>query len=265
MNEALQFATTLARQVGQLLLGYFQTGWSSYQVKEDYSIVTEADIAADQLVAKMIREKYPSDLILSEELSPQLTFTEGNVVWIIDPLDGTTNFSLGLPLWGISIARVQNHHPDLAVIYFPVMDELYTAQAGDGAIYNGVQFQVIPPVKDQTAPFFGCCSHTHKEYDVRVPYKTRILGSTTYNLCAVARGAAVLGFEAVPKIWDLAAGWLLVQEAGGVIEVYDGPSLFPLSSEIHYARQAYPTISAATPAMIAKGRDMITPKRDGTG
>jgi len=260
MSQALEFASDLACQAGQLLCEFFRQGGGNYHLKDDYSIVTEADLAVDHLVTGKITEQYPSDSILSEELHPRLPGGEVHAVWIIDPLDGTTNFSLGLPVWGVVIARIRERYPDLAVLYFPVMDELYTAQAGGGAYMNGIPIHVQPPMKDKPATFFSCCGHTHKQYDVRVPYKPRILGSAAYNFCAVARGAAVLGFEATPKIWDLAAGWLLVREAGGVVEAYDGASPFPLSSEVDYARRAYPMLSAATAAVVAKGRDMIRPK-----
>jgi myo-inositol-1(or 4)-monophosphatase len=257
MNELLQFSTDLARRSGKLLLDYYRVGGSETRLKSDFTVVTEADLAADRLVTGTIREAYPQDLVLSEELHPSLPPEHTGPVWVVDPLDGTTNFSLGLHIWGVSIARVVNGTPEIAVAYFPLIGELYTAQCGAGAYLNGERIQAQEPIKGKPTTFFACCGHTHKRYHVSVPYKPRILGSAAYNFCAVARGTAVLGFEATAKIWDLAAAWLLVPEAGGVIEVHHGHAPFPLAPGLDYTALAFPTLAAATTNLVAKGREMI--------
>jgi myo-inositol-1(or 4)-monophosphatase len=262
MTETLQFTIDLARRAGKLLLEYYRLGGSETRLKSDYTVVTEADLAADRLVTQAILEAYPQDFILSEELHPFLPQELTGNVWIVDPLDGTTNFSLGLPIWGVSLARVVNGRPQTAVSYFPLINEIYTAQSGSGAHLNGERIRVQEPVKGKTTTFFACCGNTHKRYHVSVPYKARILGSTTYNFCTVARGAAVLGFEAVPKVWDLAAAWIMIPEAGGVVETHHGDAPFPLVPGLDYTALAYPTLSAATVAMVAKGREMIRTKED---
>ena len=260
MSTALGFAASLARRTGELLREYFRPFGMQIQLKADQSVVTQADLAADLLIAQAIREAFPEDGIISEELLPGLPVDHPNAVWIVDPLDGTTNFSLGLHIWGVAIARVVNGAPEIAAIYFPLLDELYTAQTGAGAYMNGERIQALPPDKNRPAAFFACCGNTHRHYTVNVPYKPRILGSAAYNFCAVARSAAVLCFEARPKIWDLAAPWVLVPEAGGVIEVYNDPSPFPLIPGQDYAARAFPSLAAATTQMVAKGREMILEK-----
>lgn len=262
MTETLQFTIDLARRAGKLLLDYYRLGGLETRLKSDFSVVTEADLAADRLVTEAILETYPQDLILSEELHPSLPQEHTGVVWVVDPLDGTTNFSLGLPIWGVSLARLVNGTPQTAVSYFPLIDELYSAQLGLGAYFNGERVRAQEPIKGKITTFFACCGNTHKRYDVSVPYKARILGSTTYNFCAVARGVAVLGFEAVPKVWDLAAAWIMIPEAGGVIETHHGDAPFPLVPGLDYTARAFPTLSAATVAMVAKGREMIRIKED---
>jgi len=257
MNETLQFATDLAHRTGKLLLEYYRSGGAEIRLKADQTVVTEADLAADRLVTQAIGEAYPRDLILSEELHPFLSPEHREAVWIIDPLDGTTNFSLGLHIWGVSIARVVDGLPETAAIFFPLVNEIYTAQAGHGAFMNGERIQAQPPLKGKPTTFFACCGHTHQLYRVNVPYKPRIMGSAAYNFCAVARGIAVLGFEATPKIWDLATAWILVPEAGGVIETHHGPAPFPLMPGTDYTNLAFPTLSAATASMVERGREMI--------
>ena len=259
MNPHQQFAAQLARQAGGLLLDYFKPSGTHANLKSDRSVVTEADLAADRLIADAIRTAYPGDGLLSEEL--QTTLGKNTpAVWVIDPLDGTTNFSLGLPIWGVCIARLVEGQPNLAAVYFPVLEELYTAESSAGAFRNGEPMQVKPPIPDQPTAFFSCCTRTHRKYAVDLRYKTRILGSASYTWCAVARGAAIIGFEATPKIWDIAAGWLLVSEAQGMIGTFDGSQPFPLIPGFDYRAQDFPTVAAATPELAAKAREQIKPR-----
>lgn len=260
MQSKLEFAIQTSRKAGRLLLDYFQPSGTQADLKADHSVVTEADIAADKMIAKDIQASYPTDRIISEELQTSIPDYTGKNVWIVDPLDGTTNFSLGLPIWGVLIALTVDGWPELASLYFPAIDELYTAQRGQGSYLNGKQITVQPPDPKKPWSFFSCCSRTFRNYTVNIPYKTRILGSAAYSLCCVARGIALLGFEATPKIWDIAGAWLLVQEAGGVIDPYDDSAPFPLIPGKDYSRQDYPTLAAATPQLISKAHSQINPK-----
>ncbi len=260
MTAALAFAIQLAHQAGQLLLDH-HSRIKEAKLKPDRSIVTDADLAADRLIAGEIHAHYPGELILSEELQPQLSGSPGGSMWVIDPLDGTTNFSLGLPFWGISIARLFNGRPDMGVLYFPQLDELYSAQAGGGAEYNGSALLSEHPLVNQPVSFFSCCSRTYRKFDIKLRYKPRILGSAAYSLCSVARGIAVIAFEATPKIWDLAAAWLLVQEAGGIIESYDGSAPFPLREGVDYRQTSFPTLAAISATQMTEARQKIIRKQ----
>jgi myo-inositol-1(or 4)-monophosphatase len=259
MTTALAFAIQLAQQAGQLLLNHHNRT-ASARLKSDRSIVTDADLAADRLIAGEIHANFPGELILSEELQPQLSGKPGGSMWVVDPLDGTTNFSLGLPYWGISIARLFNGKPAMGVLYFPQLDELYSVQAGGGAEYNGSTLVSEHPLVNQPVSFFSCCSRTYRKFDIKLRYKPRILGSAAYSLCSVARGIAVIAFEASPKIWDLAAAWLLVQEAGGIIESYDGIEPFPLREDVDYRQTSFPTLAAISTPQLAEARQKIIRK-----
>jgi len=176
--------------------------------KEDRTVLTEADLAADRFLTQAIQAAFPEDYILSEEMNTQAPMT-GQPVWVIDPLDGTTNFSLGVHYWGVSIARVVNGWPETAAVYFPVIDELYTAQRGAGSFLNGDRLKTTP--FDPSLPnLFFCCSRTYQHYRVKLRIKHRILGAAAYNFCAIASGRAKVGFEVTPKLWDIAAGGLLI-------------------------------------------------------
>lgn len=250
----------LARETGQLLLGYYRRSGVAASLKPDRSLVTEADLEADRLIAESIGRRFPGETLVSEELNQSLPEQPGRAVWVVDPLDGTTNFSLGLPIWGVLLARLVDGWPQTAVCYFPLLDEMYIAERGTGAFLSGEPIWARPLDPAQPSPFFACCGRTHRRYQVGVPYKPRILGSSAYTLCSVARGAAVLGFEAAPKLWDLAGAWLVVEEAGGIVAPYAGQWPFPLAGGKDYGQTIYPLLAAATSEMIEKGRGMIQPK-----
>jgi myo-inositol-1(or 4)-monophosphatase len=260
MSQELEFAVDLAKNAGELLVDLYHSSGMQASLKADRSVVTEADLAADCFIRAAIAEAFPGEQLLSEEHAAQIADL-ACPTWIIDPLDGTTNFSLGLHVWGVLIARLVDGRPHTAACYFPLLAELYTAEHGAGAFLNGEPIQAKPPDKDQPVSFFSCCARTHRNYTVDIPYKPRILGSAGYTLCAVARGAAVLGFEATPKVWDLAAGWLVAQEAGCAIAPYSGPSPFPLQPSQDYNALVYPTLVAATSERLAWGRQRLTPLR----
>jgi myo-inositol-1(or 4)-monophosphatase len=222
-------------------------------------VVTEADLAADQFITKEIEQNYPHDEIVSEESSHFLKDTQ-SPTWVIDPLDGTTNFSLGLPIWGVSIARLEDGYPVLGAIYFPRLNELYTALQGSGAYLNGVRLLAREPDPTQPMSFFACCSRSFRAFNISVPYKPRIMGSSVYSFCLVARGSALLALDVTPKIWDLAAVWILVKESGGTIDTFEGSSVFPISPNIDYSQTSYPTLASATQKLFEMGHRKIQRK-----
>lgn len=264
MDAAAAFAEEIAKKTGELLLDYFRKTDLEAGYKADKTVLTEADLAADNLLRQEIHGRFPKDIILSEEDEESIfPLSEGEVdkpMWILDPLDGTTNFSLGLHIWGVLIARLEGGTVQLSIMYFPRLEECYSARRGEGAYLNGQRIHVIPPDPDRPWSFFTCCSRTHRRYHVRIPYKPRILGAAAYSFCSVARGMAVLGFEATPKIWDIAPGWLLVEEAGGVVETLKGIAPFPITARIDYGSKFFPTIIAANRELADRAQKQIIPK-----
>jgi myo-inositol-1(or 4)-monophosphatase len=257
MESTLTFTTRIAEQVGELLLEQFKRTDKKPQTKADFSLVTEADVQADKYLTQEILAAYPQDSLLSEELHHISPEDASGGVWVVDPLDGTTNFSLGLAHWGTSIARLVDGVPTLAVMYFPLLGETYAAERGCGASFNGNPMRIKTPDPQDKSTFFVCCSRTFRNYTVGIRYKTRILGSAAYSFCTVARSMALIAFEARAKIWDLAAAWLVVQEAGGCITAYDDRSPFPLNPGTDYSQLDFPTLAAASPALLEKGRTQI--------
>ena len=263
MTSRYDFAISLAKEAGQLLVQILNSSNFSTSYKSDRSVVTEADIASDKLILSAIQNRFPKDSILSEELHPtgaSIPNSLDKYLWIIDPLDGTTNFSLRLPHWGVSIACLYNGKPLIGCVYFPMIDELYSAQKGEGAYLNGNLITTNSEFSRQNLSFFSCCSRTHQRFEISVPYKTRIMGSACYTLCSVAKGTAILGFEATPKIWDIAAGWLIIQEAGGLVESLDGRQPFPIANDIDYSKTSFPVIAGKDQMIVSKAHQQIIPK-----
>lgn len=259
LADDLTFARDLALRVGTLLDGFFHGKHLDVGLKDDRTLVTEADLRADELVTSAIGERYPDDYVLSEERETSYAPTSPGA-WVVDPLDGTANFALGLHGWGVSIARMWNGEPVAGVLHFPAVGETFTAIRSQGARLNGMPVRVADRDPRHGVGFFACSSRVYRRYDVTLPYKTRILGSATYTLGAVARGTALIAFESTPRIWDIAAAWVVVREAGGVIEAFEGPSPFPLQAGIEYRGRVHPTLAAATPALLAEARAHIRRK-----
>lgn len=245
MSNPLEFAVQTARQTGEILLEHFSLGGTLANLKADHTAVTEADLAADRYITQAIQKNFPEDAILSEE-SNQYVKDASQPIWIIDPLDGTSNFSMGLPVWGVSIARLRKGIPETAAVYFPWLDELYSSQKGQGAFLNEENIHTKTPQEGQPTAFFSCCTRTNSNYHIRVPYKIRILGSAAYDMCSVARGSSAVAFQASPKIWDIAAGWLLIIEAGGTLNTSFGDSPFPIQPNHDYSKHSFPVLMAAT-------------------
>ena len=251
MTNTRLFAQNLAAETGELLSSYFKLSGIDPDVKADHSVVTEADLVADTFIQNTIRQAFPEDEILTEETNT-IDIDPDKPLWVIDPLDGTTNFSLGMHTWGVSIGRLVNGFPDTAALSFPRHQELYSAQRGEGAFLNDQLFMVQPLRPSMPTAFFTTCSRSIRQYHLDIPYKFRLLGAVAYDFCLVARGAALLAFHAIPKIWDIAAGWLVLEEAGGYATCHTSGSPFPYFAPNQPPGTPFPVLLAANQALADK-------------
>ncbi len=230
----LNFAIQTARDAGRLLA---ERLGRALQVtnKGDIDLVTEADLASERLIIDRIRTYYPRHAILAEESGlsdAAINIGEPSAWrWIIDPLDGTTNYAHGYPCFCVSMALEHAGVLELGVIYDPVLDELFTAERGQGAALNGRRARV-----SQVSDLSHALLCTGFPYDVRERNEfARHFTSFIMQAQAVRRdGAAALdlaylacgrfdGFwEEGLKPWDVAAGVLMIEEAGGRVSNYDG-------------------------------------------
>lgn len=250
-------AAEAALIAGKELLALYKEGNRGGEMKPDHTLVTKADHQADKLLQKLIQEQFPGEGILSEENSTVYPATEH--AWVIDPLDGTVNFSQGLHYWGISIAHLVNGQPQDGAVFFPMLDELYTASRGEGAFLNGKPLSLKEGPDQQLFPLFVHCSRMHKRYTVKTRYKKRSLGAAAYHLCLVAKNTAAIALESTTKIWDFAASWLIVEEAGGAIQTLAVEKPFPAQPGIDYAKKPYPILAARSTTLLAEFASGITP------
>jgi myo-inositol-1(or 4)-monophosphatase len=224
MSTYLPFAATIAREAGRLLKSKLNDR-HTIDFKGEIDIVTEADRMSEALILSAIRRRYPGHDILAEESSA--TKNGSSFRWIIDPLDGTTNYAHGYPVFCVSIALEIEGEICLGVVFNPMLDEMFIAEKGGGATLNGRNLSV-----SETANLSHSLLATGFPYDIReddnnnINYFTemarkaqaiRRAGSAALDLAYVAAGRFDGFWELKLAPWDTAAGCLLVQEAGGLI------------------------------------------------
>ncbi len=227
MTSDLQFAVELAEQAGQLTLGYFNSKFLQVFTKRDASPVTEADRKAEELVRVAIISRNPEDGVLGEEFEERPSTNRRR--WIIDPIDGTKAFIHGVPLYGVMIGLEIQGSMQLGVVCFPALGELYYAERGCGAFFNGSPITVssISNVKDATVLY------TEKEYllDSLSRHPVDLLRHEAglvrgwgdcYGHMLVASGRAEVSVDKIMSPWDCAALIPIVTEAGGCCFDYRG-------------------------------------------
>jgi len=228
-NRYLELAITAAKEAGQIQMVHFgQPQCVTY--KGEFNPVTEVDRLCDQAIQKTIHNTFPDHDILTEE-SP---FKEKGSPWrwIIDPLDGTINYYRGFPFFSVSIGLEKDGEVILGVVYNPVLDELFVAQKGEGAFLNERRIAV-----SQTDQLKRSFLATGFPYDVqerpeyylryfhqfiRQTFAIRRPGSAAIDLCYVAAGRFDGFWELKLHPWDMAAGILLITEAGGKVTGFKG-------------------------------------------
>lgn len=208
-----------AQQAGDMLLrSYFNQ--VSPERKLDKSLVTVADRAIEDWLRAAIHARFPDHGVLGEERDP--VGLDREYIWVIDPIDGTSSFVSGLPMWAVSIGILRRGEPQAGVIYLPVLGDCYWAVAGSQAFWNDVPIQVAPPQPPGPDDWIAIPSTFHRAYTIHYPGKVRVLGSVAADCCYVARGQAKAAIIGKAKVWDVAAGWVIVQAAGGVVCPLEG-------------------------------------------
>ena len=235
----LDFAIRLAQEAGNVLRSSFGRK-IVVSNKGDIDLVTEVDLAAEKVIKDLIQSHYPKHGILAEESGA--TETDSEYRWIVDPLDGTTNYAHGLPIFCVSIALECAGEMIIGVIYDPMRDELFAAERGNGATMNGRTIRVSKTealTKSLLVTGFPYDIHSNKVNNIdnftnfiRNAQAVRRLGSAAIDLCYVACGRFDGFWEMKLNAWDMAAGALIVEEAGGEVTNFDGNVFDPFKKEI---------------------------------
>jgi len=222
----LYVAVRAARRAGDLIARAFDERDSfTVQQKTDRDYVTDVDQRAEALILREISQHYPEHGIVAEESGKRVN-PEASIQWYVDPLDGTTNFIHGYPHFAVSIAAWKDGKPLLAVVHDPIRDETFEAKNGGGAFVNRRRLRVTNEKRLSHALFAsGMPSYQREHIDLfqrRMDGCMRSMdgyrrgGSAALDLAYVAAGRLDVYWEAGLKPWDIAAGYLLVQEAGGL-------------------------------------------------
>lgn len=243
--------TTLlnAVQAGASQLMHYYNGTFEISNKEGINnLVTEADHAAEKAIIEVIRNSYPDHFILSEETGEIKTDSEYK--WIIDPIDGTVNFANGIPLCCVSIGLEKDSEMIMGAVYAPVLNELYFAQKGFGASLNDKRIHVSTKTKLISSCLVTGFPYSYLDTEngplkvfeklIRKGIPVRRLGSAAIDLCWVAAGRFDGFYEHKLQAWDSAAGFLIVQEAGGRVTDFKGdpfsvyqPHVLATNGKIH--------------------------------
>lgn len=223
----LETAIDAAEAAGSVVERHFEKfGELERTVKDNKSFVTKADKESEEIIKALILGRFPDHGVIGEEGSEVNTNSEYQ--WVIDPIDGTMNFVHGIPLYSISIAVLHKGVPIVGVVYCPPTRSLYTAEAGKGMFFNGKEVSVSKESSD-TALFVTGHAPQEKELTRKIlatygPYirASRVLSACSLELAYVASGT-LAGYICIGmNKWDYAAGWLMIQEAGGKITDFKG-------------------------------------------
>ncbi|MDJ0702518.1 MAG: inositol monophosphatase family protein [Leptolyngbyaceae cyanobacterium MO_188.B28] len=259
-TDILNFAEETTARVGKKLLSDF--GHAQALEKADGSLVTQSDQWADGELRQAIADAFPNHGVLSEEVAH--IFPKEDWCWIIDPIDGTTNFTRGIPIWGISLGLLYQGTPVFGYVHFPPLQQSFHGfWYGDseltgptGAFMNNQPIHVSSDAPSKNH-FFSLCARSTAVMKHPFPCKIRMLGVATYNLLTVATGTSLGAVEATPKIWDIAAVWAIVQAAGGSWIPLASQSIFPLQIGEDYSRHAFPTLVTSRSDLIATFKPLV--------
>ena len=253
-KKEIETARNAALDAGRILKDLFGN-IHNISKKGDIDLVTEADLASEKAVIGAIKKDFPNDMILAEESGEQ--GEKSDRLWIIDPLDGTTNFAHSFPFFGVSIALQVKNEIVVGVVYNPVLDEFFEAEKGKGALLNDELIKVSDKenLKDSLIGT-GFPYDVYEDPDPTLSYLKKVIvkaqgirraGAAAVDLCYVAAGRLDGFWEQGLKPWDTAAGSIILKEAGGVISDYAGNPYNPFVK----------TILASTPGIHSKMLDVF--------
>lgn len=254
MQRELEVAIEAARAGGAIVAKYYKGDYEVHEKAPDNPL-TIADTEADAAIKATVLGAFPSDGWLSEETADSAARLSKSRVWIVDPLDGTKEFTQHIPEFCVCVALVVDGVVQIGVSYNPAEDLLFAARRGGGTTLNGKAVRCTPCSEVSEALVLASRSEDKRgEWD---PYKplmrVKLTGSVAYKFALIAAGQADATFSLTPKNeWDICAGTMLVEEAGGVVTDRFGKPL-----TFNNAKTLLPGLIAAGPALWGPLRDVI--------
>ena len=237
-QRALEVAERVAREAGKVVM----KGWRSVgeiSRKGRFDLLTEYDLASEELIREHLSREFPTHRIIGEENAES---GEGELVWYVDPIDGTTNFAHGHFFFGVSIALYRGSQGLAGVVHAPALDVTWTAAKGIGAFRNGkpcfvsTRDQLEEAVCATGFPYdrWSNPDNNHAELALFLQRARGIrrCGAASVDLCLVADGTYDIYWEQGLNAWDMCAGALLVQEAGGQLSTYEGEAADPRTGKL---------------------------------
>jgi myo-inositol-1(or 4)-monophosphatase len=228
MNEELEFAIDLARGAGKILMKHFGK-LTEVKSKGMEGLLTIADTESDEFIRKMIEKEYPDHDILAEESAPTMKEDPADFLWIIDPLDGTTNFSKGNPFFAVSIALAYKKRSVLGVVYVPYLNELFYNK-GNEVFMNGKKVSASKNnMLMNSVIHLGFNSYNPKDVEDGMKIlnafaktnkiRLRMMGCASLSIAYVAAGRADAAIDPHLKPWDMAAAGLFVEKVGKITDI----------------------------------------------
>jgi myo-inositol-1(or 4)-monophosphatase len=250
ITSFLKIAVEASRLAGKKAMEELQN--ISIALKNQSELVTQADPLCQKIIIDHIRKSFPAHGFVAEEGPGGEMWAEppkdsSEVWWIIDPIDGTNNYAHGLLCFCVSIGVFHNGKPVVGVIYDPATESLFTATRDEETRCNG---QKIQAGQEPIGPFASFVLDSHIDssienavYQIMRMTRFRCSGSTALNMAYVAKGAFIGAFTVSAKLWDIAAGALLIEQAGGIVTTLDGKPVFPIDLN-QYKAQCFRLLSA---------------------
>ncbi|XP_020318886.1 inositol monophosphatase 1 [Oncorhynchus kisutch] len=269
-QNAMDHAVALARKAGSLVRDAVQNDMKVMLKSSSVDLVTKTDQKVEQLIIDSVKEKFPTHSFIGEEsvAAGEPCVLTDNPTWIVDPVDGTTNFVHGYPFVAVSIGFAVNRKLEFGVVYSCIEDKMYTARKGQGAFCNG-QLLNVSDQKEISQSIIATEFGSNRDTEVVdkifssmrkilcLPiHGIRGVGTAATNMCLVASGCVEAYYEIGIHCWDIAAGAIIVTEAGGVLMDVDGGPLDLMSRRVVAAN------NKIIAERIVKEIDAFTPLRD---
>jgi myo-inositol-1(or 4)-monophosphatase len=261
-SEVIPVLTDIEAEVDEILRSYFYSGNFNVRFKEDQTPVTTADAHAQRVIITRLKQAFPKIPVVGEERAEAINRrVKSGYYFIIDPLDGTMNFTMRFPVFAVSIGLYRNNTPVAGAVSYPLVKETYTAVRGRGAYYNGTLITSMHPhraidLQDATVSGFikSLDPGTQRKVMDGIIMRSRhhrSIGAAALELCWQAIGRVDCMISAHLKMWDMAAGALVLEEAGGRWSQFNGKTpVFP-------SLESYRICSANTPELHRRILDSL--------